>query len=64
MNEADLDKRLDLCRQMEIKILEDMPVMSVCSTAYVVIRAANMTLPFEIVSFPGGMWRLTGATLA
>ena len=62
MNEPDLAKRLDLVGQMERKILEDMPLMSTCSTAYVVIRGANMKLPFEIVSFPGGLWRLTGVT--
>lgn len=62
MNEPDLEKRLDLVRQMETKILEDLPAMSVCSTAYVVIRAANLQLPFEVVSHPGGLWRLTGAT--
>jgi peptide/nickel transport system substrate-binding protein len=64
MNEADLKKRLDLVGQMELKILEDMPLMSTCSTAYVVIRAANMNLPFKIVSFPGGLWRLTGVTFS
>ena len=57
-----IEQRLDLVGQMERKILEDMPLMSTCSTAYVVIRGANMNLPFEIVSFPGGLWRLTGVT--
>lgn len=64
LNEADLTKRLDLVRQMQLKILEDMPVMSTCSTAYVVIRSEKMNLPFEIVSFPGGLWRLTGVTFS
>ena len=62
MNEPDLAKRLDLVGQIERKILEDMPLMSTCSTAYVVIRSERMNLPFEIVSFPGGLWRLTGVT--
>lgn len=61
LNEPDLDKRLDLVRQMELQILKDLPAMSVCSTAYVVIRAENLEMPFEIVSHPGGLWRLTGA---
>lgn len=64
MNESNLEKRLDLVRQIELKILEDMPLMSTCSTAYVVIRGERMQLPFEIVSFPGGLWRLTGVTFA
>jgi peptide/nickel transport system substrate-binding protein len=64
MNEADLDKRLALVGQMETKILEDMPTMAVCSTAYVIIRNPRMTLPFQISSAPGGLWRLTGATKA
>lgn len=64
MNEPDLEKRLELCRQMETQILTDLPVMSVCSTAYVIIRNPAMTLPFEISSAPGGLWRLTGATKA
>jgi peptide/nickel transport system substrate-binding protein len=38
--------------------------LDICSTAYVVIRAANMQLPFEVVSHPGGLWRLTGVTFA
>jgi len=61
MNESDLERRLDLCRQMDLKILQDMPAMSVCTTAYVIIRNPAMTLPFEVSSAPGGQWRLTGA---
>lgn len=61
VNEANLDRRLELVGEMERKILTDMPVMSICSTAYVVIRNPKMTLPFEVSTVSGGRWRLTGA---
>ncbi|MGO6694370.1 ABC transporter substrate-binding protein [Rhizobium johnstonii] len=60
-NEPDLNRRLELVTEMERKILTDMPVMSLCSTAYVVIRNPNMTLPFTVSTVAGGTWRLTGA---
>jgi peptide/nickel transport system substrate-binding protein len=62
-DEPDLAKRLDLCRKMEIKLLQDMPVISLTNTAFVVIRNPRMDIGFKVVS-GYGYWRLTDAVVS
>jgi peptide/nickel transport system substrate-binding protein len=62
MAEPDLEKRLDLCRQMEIKMLTDLPIISLTTTAYVIIRAARMDIGFKVNS-GYGYWRLDRAKI-
>jgi peptide/nickel transport system substrate-binding protein len=60
MAEPDLDKRLALCRQIEEKILTDLPLVSLCTTAYVVIRNPRLDIGFKVESSLG-YWRLNQA---
>ncbi len=62
-DEPDLEKRLALCRQMEIKLLQDMPLISLTNTAYVIIRNPKMDVGFKVQS-GYGYWRLTDAVVA
>jgi peptide/nickel transport system substrate-binding protein len=62
-DEPDLEKRLALCRQMEIKLLQDMPVISLTNTAFVIIRNPKMDIGFKVTS-GYGYWRLTDAVVA
>lgn len=61
-DEPNIEKRLELCRQMEIKLLEDLPVISLTNTAYVIIRNPRMNIGFKVVS-GYGYWRLTDAVV-
>ena len=63
MREPDLARRLALCRDIERKILTDLPLISLCTTAYVVIRDPRLDIGFTVQSGLG-YWRLNGAKLA
>jgi peptide/nickel transport system substrate-binding protein len=63
MAEPDLEKRLALARKMEEKILTDLPLISLTTTAYVIIRNPRMDIGFK-VSSGYGYWRLTKAKLS
>lgn len=60
--EADLDRRLDLVRQMEDKMLTDVPLIHVVTNGFMVVRNPAVDLGFEVVSGYAN-WDLTKATL-
>jgi peptide/nickel transport system substrate-binding protein len=62
MSEPDLGRRLALCQDIERKILTDVPLISLCTTAFVVIRDPRLDIGFEVKSGLG-YWRLNGAKL-
>lgn len=61
--EPDFDKHLAICQEMDRKILTDLPVIPLCTTAYVYIRNPRLKLPFE-VSAGTGFWRFDKASFA
>ena len=63
MAESDLGKRLALCRKIEEKVLHDLPVVSLCTTAYVIIRNPRLDIGFKVESSLG-YWRLNQAKFA
>jgi peptide/nickel transport system substrate-binding protein len=60
MAEPDLEKRLALCQKIEGKILTDLPLVSLCTTAYVIIRNPRLDIGFKVESSLG-YWRLNQA---
>jgi peptide/nickel transport system substrate-binding protein len=60
MAEPDLEKRLALTRKMEEKALVDLPLVSLCTTAYVIIRNPRLDIGFKVESSLG-YWRLNQA---
>jgi peptide/nickel transport system substrate-binding protein len=60
MAEPDLEKRLALARKMEEKALVDLPLVSLCTTAYVIIRNPRLDIGFKVESSLG-YWRLNQA---
>ncbi len=60
MAEPELGKRLALCGRIEEKILTDLPLVSLCTTAYVVIRNPRLDIGFKVDSSLG-YWRLNQA---
>ncbi|HEV7717420.1 MAG TPA: ABC transporter substrate-binding protein [Arsenicitalea sp.] len=60
MAEPDLTKRLALCQQIDTKILTDLPLISLCTTAFVVIRNPRLDIGFKLDSGLG-YWRLNQA---
>jgi peptide/nickel transport system substrate-binding protein len=62
MNEPNLEKRLELSREIELQTLRDLPVISLVNTAYVIIRNPRMDLGYKVTS-GYGYWRLTEAVV-
>ena len=60
MAEADIGRRVALCGEMERKMLADLPLVSLCTTAYVIIRNPRLDLGFTVESSLG-YWRLNQA---
>ncbi len=60
MAEPDLTKRLALCTEIDKKILTDLPLISICTTAYVIIRNPRIDIGFKVQSSLG-YWRLNQA---
>ena len=60
MAEPDLEQRLALCRKIDEKILTDLPVVPLCTTAYVIIRNPRLDIGFKVESSLG-YWRLNQA---
>jgi peptide/nickel transport system substrate-binding protein len=60
MAEPDLTKRLALCTEIDKKILTDLPLISICTTAYVIIRNPRIDIGFKVESSLG-YWRLNQA---
>ena len=61
MAEPDLDKRIELVRQMEVKFLTDMPLLPIVTNGYLIVRAANVDLGYDLQS-GYAHWRLTKAS--
>jgi peptide/nickel transport system substrate-binding protein len=62
MAEPDLSKRLALCTDIDEKILTDLPLISICTTAFVIIRNPRLDIGFKVESSLG-YWRLNQAKL-
>ncbi|TNC48704.1 ABC transporter substrate-binding protein [Rubellimicrobium rubrum] len=63
MAEPDLEKRLELVREMEVKILTDLPLLPIVTNGYMMVRAADLDLGYEVKS-GYAHWRLTKASFA
>jgi peptide/nickel transport system substrate-binding protein len=50
LNEADLQKRVELCQQMEQRVLADVPIIPLCTNAYVIVRHPRVKLGYEVKS--------------
>jgi peptide/nickel transport system substrate-binding protein len=62
MAEPDLTRRLALCTDIDEKILTDLPLISICTTAFVIIRNPRLDIGFKVESSLG-YWRLNQAKL-
>ena len=61
--EADLEKRFELARQIEVQVLKDAVLMPVSTNGYMVVRSPKVDLGFDVVS--GYInWPLSQAKLA
>ncbi len=61
--EEDLDRRLDLVRQMEEKMLTDVPLIHVVTNGFMVVRNPRVDLGFDVVS-GYAHWDLTKAVVS
>jgi peptide/nickel transport system substrate-binding protein len=50
LNEADFQKRILLCQQMERRVLTDLPIIPLCTNAYVIVRHPRVQLGYEVKS--------------
>ena len=53
MAELDPAKHLARCQEMDRRILTDLPVIPLCTTAYVYIRHPRLKLPFHVKAGTG-----------
>lgn len=60
MEEGDINKRQELVRQAELKILEDMPAFTICTLSFVYARNPNVDLGFDVEA-GYARYRLAGA---
>jgi len=60
MAEPDAGKRIALCTKIDEKMLADLPIISICNTAYVIIRNPRLDIGFKVDSSLG-YWRLNQA---
>jgi peptide/nickel transport system substrate-binding protein len=60
--EPDLEKRLKIVQQMDHKVLQDAAYMPVCDNGFLVVRAANVDLGYEVQSGYVN-WPLTQAVI-
>jgi peptide/nickel transport system substrate-binding protein len=60
MAEPDIEKRSAYCRSIDEKILTDLPLISLCTTAFAVIRNPRLDIGFKVESSLG-YWRLDQA---
>jgi peptide/nickel transport system substrate-binding protein len=61
--EADLDRRLHLVRQMEEKMLTDVPLIHVVTNGFMVVRSPRVELGYEVISGYAN-WDLTKAVVS
>ncbi|MDL2400353.1 ABC transporter substrate-binding protein [Rhizobium mayense] len=57
-DEPDINKRIDLVHEIEVKFLKDMPLLPICDNGYMLVRAPNVDLGYELKS-GYAHWRLT-----
>jgi peptide/nickel transport system substrate-binding protein len=62
-NEADFQRRLALCREMERRVLTDVPIIPLCTNAYIIVRNPRVNLGYQVTS-GFAYWRLNKAVFA
>jgi peptide/nickel transport system substrate-binding protein len=62
MDEPDLNKRIKLVQQIEVKFLTDMPLLPICDNGYMLVRSPKVDLGYEMKS-GYAHWRLTKAKI-
>ena len=62
MEEPDLEKRVKLVQDIEVKFLTDLPLLPIADNGYLVVRAADVDLGYELTS-GYAHWRLTKAKI-
>lgn len=62
MQEPDLDRRIELVQQIEIQFLEDAPMMHVVTNGFMLVRAPNVELGFDLESGYAN-WDLTHSVI-
>ncbi len=60
MAEPDVDKRIKLVQEIEVKFLTDMPLLPVCDNGYLLVRSPSVDLGYQLKS-GYAHWRLTKA---
>jgi peptide/nickel transport system substrate-binding protein len=50
LSEGNLENRIALCQQMERRVLTDVPIIPLCTNAYVVVRHPRVKLGYEVKS--------------
>ncbi len=50
LNEPDFQRRILLCQEMERKVLTDVPIIPLCTNAYVIVRHPRVKLGYEVKS--------------
>jgi peptide/nickel transport system substrate-binding protein len=62
MDEPDINKRIKLVQEIEVKFLKDMPLLPICDNGYMLVRAPNVDLGYEMKS-GYAHWRMTKAKI-
>jgi peptide/nickel transport system substrate-binding protein len=63
MDEPDINKRVKLVQDIEVKFLSDMPLLPICDNGYMLVRAPNVDLGYDLKS-GYAHWRLTKAKIS
>jgi peptide/nickel transport system substrate-binding protein len=63
LNEPNFQKRIFLCQQMEQRVLADIPIIPLCTNAYVIVRDPRVKLGYEVKS-GFAYWPLNKAVIA
>jgi peptide/nickel transport system substrate-binding protein len=61
--EPDFQKRIELCQRMEQRVLADLPIIPLCTNAYVLVRHPRVKLGYEVTS-GFAYWPLNRAVVA
>ncbi|MDE1994131.1 MAG: hypothetical protein KGI75_16630 [Rhizobiaceae bacterium] len=62
MDEPDLNQRIKLVQEIEVKFLTDMPLLPICDNGYMLVRSPNVDLGYEVKS-GYAHWRMTKAKI-
>jgi peptide/nickel transport system substrate-binding protein len=63
MEEPDLAKRIEMVQEIEVKFLTDMPLLPVVTNGYMIVRAPNLDLGYDLKS-GYAHWRLDKASFS